>query len=359
MKGTFTKRVFLSILLIVLCACAAVPQPERTPAPVETPAAPSAEAESVTEQPRTPEPTPIPTPEPTEVPTPAPTPTPSPTPTPDPRFTMVWASDTQAMLSQPRMNQGFSALCGWVLENADAMRIAAFLHTGDMVDNGDKQGQWDLFNDGTAPIREKMLFFWAAGNHDEGYSNKSPWKKQPFVTAFPEEQKLNGGDACYAVLTVYETRLLLLSVSWRRMQNSKTLAWLREVCDAHGDLPAILIAHGYLSAKGERIHAAEKLENELVAECPNIRLVLSGHARGIAHAAFTYDDDGDGIAERTVNALMYDVQEDKLRYGYVCILSYDPASGTLSVDSYSPLRDDYLYDDLHPDLERFTLHDVF
>ena len=359
MSGTFAKRFFIWILLFVLCACAAGTQSGQTPAPAETPAAPSPEAESVTEKPRTPEPTAIPTPEPTEAPTPTPTPSPTPSPTPDPRFTMVWASDTQSMISHPRMNQGFTAQCDWVLENADAMRIAAFLHTGDMVDNGDKQGQWDLFNTGMTPIREKMLFFWAAGNHDEGFSNKSPWKKQPFVTAFPEEQKLNGGDACYAVLTVYETRLLLLSVSWRRMQDDKTIAWLREVCDAHGDLPAILIAHGYLSAKGERIRAAAKLETGLVAECPNIRLVLSGHARGIAHTAFTYDDDGDGIAERTVNALMYDMQEDKSRYGYICILSVDPAANTLSVDSYSPLRDDYLYDDRHPDLERFILHDVF
>ena len=347
------KRYAALFLIFILCACSVVPQPAGTPAPTDA-APPSSEAESVTA-----EPTPIPTPSPAPTPVPTATPTPSPTPTPDPRFTMVWASDTQAMIAHERMQEGYTALCDWVVREADARGIAAFLHTGDMVDNGDKQGQWDLFNAGVEKIEEKMLFFAAAGNHDEGYSNKSPWKKQPFVTELPEEQKYNGGDAAYTVLTVYRTKLLLLSISWRKKENDKAIAWLKDVADAHGDLPAVLIAHGYLSAKGERMNVAEKLENGLVAVCPNIRLILSGHARGIAHEAFSYDDDGDGINERTVHALMYDMQMDKTHYGYVCLLTYDPVGNTLSVDSYSPLRDDYIYDDRHPDLERFILYNVF
>ena len=272
---------------------------------------------------------------------------------------MIWASDTQSMIAYARMQAGYDALCSWLVREADAQSFAVFLHTGDMVDNGDKQGQWDIFNAGVEQIQKKMLFFWAAGNHDEGYANKSPWKKQPFVTSLPEEQKYNGGEAAYTVLRVYETGILLLSISWRKAQNDDAIAWLRKAADAHADMPAVLITHGYLSAKGELMHVAEKLEADLVARCPNIRLVLSGHARGIAHAAFAYDDDGDGINERTVNALMYDMQTDKSRYGYVCLLTYDPMGNTLSVNSYSPLRDDYVYDDRHPDLEQFILYNVF
>lgn len=337
-----------------MCACSAVPSAAATPAPL-SPA--SAETELITERPHTPAPSPVPTPEPTATPTHTPVPTPE--PTPEPPFTMVWASDTQAMIAHARMLEGYTAICDWIVREAESLSIAAFLHTGDMVDNGDKPGQWKLFNEGVAQISQKAVFFWAAGNHDEGYSNKSPWKEQPFVTALPEEQRYNGGEAAYTVLSVGSTKILLLSISWRKAQNDKAIAWLCSVAEAHETLPAILITHGYLSAKGERMTVAEKLENDLVAKCPNIRLILSGHARGIAHASFAYDDDGDGIKERTVNALMYDMQTDKSRYGYVCLLTYDPVGNTLSVDSYSPLRDDYVYDDRHPDLEQFILYNVF
>lgn len=350
------KNCIAILLLAALCACSAAPAPTPTPAPKTASPLPE-EADAVRLPSATPAPTEAPTPVVTDTPTAAPTE--APTPTPDPHFTMVWASDTQTMIAHARMQQGFNAMIDWIVREADERNIAVFLHTGDMVDNGDKPGQWELFHDGIRKIEEKMPFFWAAGNHDEGYAGKSPWKNQPFVQALPEEQKYSGGDAAYMVLTVGDTQLLLLSISWRRESNDQTIAWLRDVCSAHASLPAVLIAHGYLSAKKERMNVAEKLEKQLVAVCPNIRLILSGHARGIAHEAFSYDDDGDGICERTVNALMYDIQTDKSRYGYVCLLCYDPVGNTLSVDSYSPLRDDFLYDDDHPDLERFILYNVF
>ncbi len=60
-----------------------------------------------------------------------------------------------------------------------------------------------------------------------------------------------------------------------------------------------------------------------------------------------------------MNVLMYDVQEDRDKYGYLCTLTYRPADDSLAVDSYSPYMDDYIYDDENPDAERFVLHNVF
>lgn len=355
MKRMFPKFILTCLILLLLAGCTKTPSPVDAFDPVSASPVPS--EETVAEE----EVGIVSTPSFDALPTlpPTPVPPPTPEPMPDRRFSIVWASDTQTMIVYESMREGYQAICDWIVENADEMRIAAFIHTGDMVDNGDKQKQWDIFNKGVAEVTEKVPFFCAPGNHDEGSSGKHPWKNQPFFQSIPDAQKYNGGEAYYEILSVGETKLLLLSVCWSKKGNDSTLKWLRSVCETHSDLPAVLISHGYLSAKNKRINAAEQLEKDLVARCANIKLVLSGHARGIAHTAFYYDDDGDGFTERKVNALMYDIQTDRTNYCYVCILTYDPNTNTLSVDSFSPLTDDHVYDDEKEDLERFVLYDVF
>ena len=352
-------RLSVICILILLFACRNDERQAATPAPSETeaPVAVATETqvpfveEIVTIAPETPTPTPVPTP--------TPTPEPTPEPTPDPGFTIAWISDTQSMITIQSKRERYLTLCDWIAGQADAGGISAVVHTGDMVDNGDVYGQWLLFRDGIDRFSEKIPFFWAIGNHDEGSNFAKPWKKQPFVKNLPENQSFRNGDAHYAIVTCGSSRLLLLSVSWYRTQNDQSIAWLKKLCDVNRDLPAVLVVHGYLTAEGSLMHQAEKLEKDLVAACPNIVLVLSGHARGISHAAFSYDDDGDGEPDRTVNALMYDIQTDYDRCGYICLLHYDPAENTLTVDSYSPVWDDHVYDDEHPESEQYVLYDVF
>ena len=60
----------------------------------------------------------------------------TPEPTPEPPFSMVWVSDTQTMVAYPSMYEGFTAMCDWIVENAEARNFKLYLHSGDMVDNG-------------------------------------------------------------------------------------------------------------------------------------------------------------------------------------------------------------------------------
>ncbi|MDO4834875.1 MAG: metallophosphoesterase [Clostridia bacterium] len=207
-KAVFHKRIFVLLLALLLCACAA---PERDAAVPDTPAAPPETPVDDTVSVLTPEPTPDSTP----------IPTPTPVPTPEPPFMIVWASDTQEMIAHERMRPAFRAMCDWIVNEAETKNIAAFLHTGDMVDNGDVAGQWNLFNEGIAEIEEKVPFFWAAGNHDAGFSGNAPWKQQPYVKALPKEQKYNNGDAAYMILNAGSTQLLFLSVAYYR-EKTKT-----------------------------------------------------------------------------------------------------------------------------------------
>ena len=214
MKRLQVKNCILFCLLLLLCAC----EKPAVPAVQTQTAVPTAaiESEEVSVLPAAETSAPLPTPVHEDVPAE------SPTPAQNLRFTMVWASDTQTMIARASMREGFQTVCGWIAQEAEAKNFAIFLHTGDMVGDGDVKGQWELFNAGVATIREKLPIFYAAGNHDEGYSNKSPWKKQPFSDAVPKEQQLNSGDASYMILTVGETKLLLLSISWRKIEDGKT-----------------------------------------------------------------------------------------------------------------------------------------
>ena len=358
------KRLFiLCLFIILLLACGTdpsavtpVPTAEAEPVAQPTQEEPSADAVMLvhTAAPTaTPEPTEEPTPEPTEIPTP------TPEPTPDMRFTFVWASDTQTMIGNKDMRDDYLAVCDWIAKEADARRFVLFIHSGDMVSNGDIGSQWTLFLKGVDAFRDKVPFFWALGNHEEGYQHKKPWKDRIYPEGVPPEQVYGNGFAWYRLFEKDETRLLLLSVQYWMAGNPELLEWARGVCLAHPDLPVILVTHQYLTAEGGLADRAANMESLLVAACPNIRLILCGHARGISRAVFTYDDDGDGVKERTVNALMYDIQTELERYGYLCLLTYDPNDNTLSVNSYSPLWDDYIYDDEHPELEQFVLYDVF
>lgn len=379
-KRFFSYGIVLLALLLTLTACEEaqvfLPRPKTTAAAVtDTPEAemtPEATPEPTatpTEEPTaepTPEPTAEPTPEPTAEPTPEPTATPEPTeeptPAPDLRpFQVVWASDTQMMIARyTEMLNGWTAMCDWVTEHAEPDNIRLFVHTGDMVDGSDNQHQWEHFSEGAKRISEKVPLFMIAGNHDKyDPQRKSYWQRQFFVKEFPEEQQYKTCEAMYMELAAGDFHCLLIGVSYHQQMNTRHMEWLKKVCDEHPDLPVILICHAYLGSNGKLMDRAEKLEKMIVSQCPNIRLILCGHSRGISRNTFLYDDSGDGEPDRTVNVLMYDVQEDLERYGYMNILTFDPLNNSLSVQSYSPYLDDHTYDDENPDRENYTIENVF
>lgn len=285
----------------------------------------------------------------------------TPEPTPEPPFRLAWATDTQIMIAHYReMLPGFTAMCQWIADHAEEQNIVAFIHTGDMVDSPANKGQWNTFSTGMETIAAKMPLFVTLGNHDFYDSKLKPvWKDQFFFQSIPKNQRYRDGRASYAELSVGSTDLLLIQLAFREASNLTAIRWLKSVCDAHADMPVIFVVHGYLSNKGVRMTRAALMEKELVSKCPNIRLILCGHSRGIARQTFAYDDDRDGIKERTVHVLMHDLQQDRKRYGYFNILTYDLAANSLSVDSYSPFLDDYIYNDKKPDAERFTIENIF
>lgn len=138
---------------------------------------------------------------------------PSPTSVPTP-FSFVWLPDTQQLAYHTP--EALEAADAWIAAHIESENIVAVLHTGDLVDNGYKQWQWDNLALALDQFRDRLPYFPVAGNHDLGVKLQEydAYLTQDFLNAFPEEQKFAGGKALYETLDAGGLRLLLLGVGW-------------------------------------------------------------------------------------------------------------------------------------------------
>ena len=335
------KRVLWLLLIwtVLLLGCHEKPAPstEAVAAPQATELPATAAPVSGTPQTilLTIAPTSVPTPTPTALPTQAPTPTPMPTATPTPvptPFSLVLLSDTQALAyngNKPNAT-AFFQLRDWIEEHRASDNILGILHTGDIVDNGFKQWDWDNVAPLLEAVHDEVFFLPVAGNHDIGtqLKNYSAYLKQPFLNAYPAEQKFEGGKMLYRVLSAGGEDVLLMGVGWDAAKSKAAQQWIDQVLADHAGMPCILLTHGFLLSNGTYLKPVE----QLIAQRPAIRLVLCGHARDYQTRAFAYDDDGDGFTDRTVTTLMLNMQ-DKAKYAFR-LLTFDPLTHALTVKTY-------------------------
>ena len=269
--------------------------------------------------------TPAPLDSPTPAPTPSPTATPEAAPTP---FSLVVIPDTQALAYHHP--EAFPLLRDWIEGHREDDNILGILHTGDMVDNGFKDWEWENIAPLLEAAHDGVFLLPVAGNHDIGTTAKSysAYLKQPFLDAYPAEQRFEGGKMLYRVLSAGGQDMLLLGVGWDSYLSNDAKRWLDQVMTEHGSMPCILITHGFLRSNGTYIRGVD----QLIARYPAIRLVICGHARAYQTRVFSYDDDGDGIAERTVNVLMLNMQ-DRKDYAFR-LLTFDPSTRSIHVSTW-------------------------
>ncbi len=321
--------ILIGIVLLTGCGQAAAPAAEAAPetaAPAVVTAAPTVQAGQriSIDVVSTPTATPPATPTPSPVPTPEPTPTPRPTP-----FSLVVIPDTQALAySKP---EAFPQLRDWIEGHRSSDNILGILHTGDITDNGFKDWEWDNVAPLLEAVSDDVFFFPVAGNHDIGTQAKSyyAYLKQPFLKAYPEEQKFEGGKMLYRVLSAGGEDILLLGAGWDSYQSAAAQRWIDQVLSDHEGLPCLLVTHGFLLSNGRHIAAVE----QLIARHPAIRLVVCGHSRDYQTRVFSFDDDGDGSMDRDVNVLMLNMQ-DKKDYAFR-LLTLDPVTHDVTVTTWA------------------------
>ena len=283
-------------------------------------------------------------------PTPTVTPTPSPTPVPTP-FSLYWISDTQVYAY--RYPKVFNKVFAYMANACAEQNALGVLMTGDIVDNRNAQRHWDNAKAAIGLIEGRLPLWCVAGNHDVGATKTdySTFLACGFCAADEGDQLYQDGVCWYDTFTAAGEDVLLLGIGWQT--DKEYLPWAKTVLTDHADLPAILLVHSFLTDKGNLTPMGRILESELLAPCPNVKLVLCGHNDGSVRWEKAYEDG------HTVNALMYNFQDDK-KYGlgYLRILTFDPLDRSLHVTTYSPWFDDY---DYQKDTEQdtFTLENAW
>lgn len=339
--------LFVSVCIMLLAACSPETAPAAQPSIQPSPQleAKSVEIVSTILPTVTPNHTPISTPTPTPIPTPTPAPTP---------FTLAWISDTQDYaLGRP---DPMNAMADWLIENREAENIVFVAHTGDVVDNGTSDWQWEHVNPALERILEHYPAIFASGNHDVTGSGSSRYflKQNTIISSIPEGQSFSDGAGSYALFNAGGTDFIIVSVYWNADYGTYKEAVV--VLNQYSGHTALIVTHSALESDGSWTGPGSRLSGSVVAVCPNVRLVLCGHYRGSVRREDYYDDDGDGEGERKVVTMMYNFQGDREKgLGYLRLVSFDPEFRSISIRTYSPYYDDFNYFDDDADKDEFII----
>lgn len=269
--------------------------------------------------------------------------------------TIVWESDTQ-YYNETYYDRQLD-IHRYVLDQRDAMNIQYLLHTGDVVDDFDQEYQWLNADPAYRMLEDAGLPYGVlAGNHDVGgaredYSAFSRWFGADRFSGNPWW----GGDfqdnrGHYDLVTVAGIDLLMLYMGWA--PGDEAIAWMNEVLARYPERVAVVNLHEYMLTTGGLGPIPQRIQDEVVATNPNVRVVTSGHY----HDAFTrvdaFDDDGDGVDDRLVHQMLFDYQAlPEGGQSFLRLLHLDNEGERLLVRTFSPYLMQYNSEDPALDLE--------
>ncbi|MFS0704021.1 lamin tail domain-containing protein [Cellulomonas sp. 179-A 9B4 NHS] len=283
------------------------------------------------------------------------------TPRPDYDFTLAWESDTQYY------NESFYdhqlAIHEYLLDRRDELNLQYLFHTGDIVDNWDQPYQWANADAAYRMLDEAGLPYGVlAGNHDVGiFDSDYTAYSQYFGEARFAGNPWYGGSyrdnrGHYDLLTAGGIDFVVVSMGWG--PGDAEIAWMNETLARFPNRVAIVNLHEYLLTTGGLGPVPQRIQDEVVATNPNVRMVMSGHY----HDAYTridrFDDDGDGTSERVVTQMLFDYQGlPEGGQGFLRLLHFDNEGEQIQVRTYSPSLDVYNSDDPSLDLgaQEFTI----
>ena len=266
-------------------------------------------------------------------------------------FCFAWETDTQYYVSSMQyhnlqMNQ-------WIVDNAEAMKIKYVIHTGDLVDDYDMIYQWENADEALKILDEAgMPYGVLAGNHDVAAGVGAT---ENYQTYFGEDrfvsQETYGGSyqnnlGHYDLISENGQDFILVYMSWNVYKEE--INWVNEVLAQYSDRKAILLFHPYTYVKKNNDSFLDTfgklLQEEVVAKNANVFAVLNGHYHGSVYETAEFDDDGDGVNDRTVYQICTDYQAAPGGGNeYIKFLFFDLDNNKIYMNSYSPYLDDWNY----------------
>jgi LPXTG-motif cell wall-anchored protein len=274
-------------------------------------------------------------------------------------FTFAWETDTQYYNAQYYEHQ--LEIHDFVLDQREELNLQYMFHTGDVVDDSTVEQQWLNATSAYTMLDDANLPYGVlAGNHDVGQqeSDFTAFSKY-FGTERYNSNDWFGGDfqdnrGHYDLITAGGMDFVMLYMGWAPTPDA--IAWMNQVIQAYPERKVMINLHEFMLTTGGLGPIPQQIMDEVVAPNPNVITVFSGHY----HDAFTrtdsFDDTGDGIADRTVYSMLFDYQglpEGGL--AYLRLLHFDNDLQQFTVRTYSPFLDDFDSDD--PSLE--PIHQEF
>ncbi|MCM3784603.1 S-layer homology domain-containing protein [Neobacillus mesonae] len=276
-------------------------------------------------------------------------------------FSFVWMSDTQYYSeSYP---DTYKSIVNWIANQKEEQKIKYVIHTGDIVDESDKEYQWIVADNNMKVLEEANIPYGVlAGNHDvsnqfgtydEYWKYFGAWRFED-KPHFGESYKNNMGH--YDLISSNGNDFIIVYMGWGLGQEE--IDWMNEVLAKYPERKAILAFHEYLLVSGNRAPIADKVYEEVVLPNKNVIAALSGHYHDAELKVDEIDDDGDGTPDRSVYQMLADYQgAEQGGLGYIRLMQFDMQNNKLHIKTYSPLQDDYnFYDPIeHPGKDEFSL----
>ncbi|GAA1055113.1 hypothetical protein GCM10017608_19650 [Agromyces luteolus] len=286
----------------------------------------------------------------------------------------------------------YGGIVDWIAGNADERKISYVAHTGDLIENNIRAPQTD-------EMREQVIGEWevssrqhdvldaagipsgvVAGNHDNqsgtengpdaifndyfGPQNSedaaASWTQAEYGGPWREGDNQNH----YDLFSAGGLDFVVVGLSYGVTREEAE--WANGVFEQFADRNGILLTHDYLAPSTEpdgrdapfAAPDGSMLYNTVVAENPNVFLILAGHEHGVG--TNVKPDVGEidhGVVELLADYQFYTVSadrlgltevggyrpDDQLRFGasFLRLLSFDVDRSVMHVDTYSPLLDEF------------------
>jgi hypothetical protein len=314
-------------------------------------------------------------------------------------FSMVHYTDTQ-YLSEGAVEQetaeeravwasGYTGVMDWIVDNAEERKIAYVAHTGDIIENNIRAippeledqvtGEFEFASEAQGRIDAAGIPNGVvAGNHDNQSGRNPELYDQYFGPQRYEEVSQDWADASYGgtmtegsnenhydLFSAGGLDFVVVGLSYGVTRDEAE--WAASIFDRYSDRNGVLLTHDYLEpssepdGRGANFGGSDGplLYNLLVADNPNVFLVLAGHRHGVGTNVRppVVGDIGGGVVELLADYQFYTVSAgqlgltqiggydpaDRLQFGasFFRMLQFDVDRGEMSVDTYSPLLGEF------------------
>lgn len=273
-------------------------------------------------------------------------------------FSFAWITDTQYY--SETWNDNFYQMNQWILDQRESQKIEYVIHTGDIVDEFNEEGQFQVADRAMKMLDDAGLPYGVlGGNHDVAHGNQRYdlyWKyfgENRFADSPVYGGSYNNNLGHYDLLNVNGEEMVFIYMSWDIYE--KELAWINNVLGQYPDRKAVICVHGGIDASGTESYTSKLLLDEVCKKNPNVFAILNGHYHGASINIEGFDDDGDGVKERKVYQICTDYQSaSEGGMGYVKMLYFDLENDKIYMNSYSSKLNDFNYYDT-PKLDSYEI----